>query len=67
MGSLLLKAAGSYFVDRLQEPSTWAAIAAAIAGATQVSFNGDFKGAFIAFGLAGATLLGVFLKEGYKE
>jgi len=56
-----------YALDRLKEPSTWAAIAAAIAGSIHIYFNQDFTNSFVAFGLAFSTLLGIALKEGVNK
>ena len=67
MNSLLVSMAFNYAVGRLKEASTWASIAAAIAASYNIQFNGDFRSAFIATGLAMATLLGIFIKEGAKK
>jgi hypothetical protein len=67
MENMLVRMAGKYVLDRLGEASTWAAITAGLAGSLHVDFNGDFKSAFMAFGLAGAALLGVMIKEGWSK
>lgn len=67
MENLLLKMGVKYALARLSEASTWAAIAAGMAGYLHLSFNADFKSAFVGLGLAVATLLGVIIKEGVKK
>ncbi len=67
MSSLLMRMALDYFLKRLSEASTWAAIAAGLAGSLHVQFSGDFTKALISFGLAGSVLLGIMLKEGVKK
>ncbi len=63
----LLRTAADYAVSRLSEPSTWAGIAAALAGSMHMQFNSDFTKALIAFGMAGAAMAAIILKEGIKK
>jgi hypothetical protein len=64
---MFLGMAGDWALGRLREPSTWASIAVGLSGWAHVQFNGDFTKAFINFGIAGAVLLGIALKEGVKK
>lgn len=67
MENWLITLGFKYLARRLREPSTWAAIAAALAGSLHVQFNGDFSKAFISAGLALAAVLGIILNEGVTK
>jgi len=67
MDSWLFRQGLNYAVGRLQEPSTWAAIAAGMATSWNMQFNNDFTHALVSAGMALAVLLGVVLKEGVRK
>ena len=62
----LLKTAGSYLLARLGEASTWASINAAIAAQFGLHINPDLNGPLAQVVVAGATLVGVLIKEGWQ-
>ena len=67
MQSWFLQKMLSYLVDRLREPSTWAALSAALAASLHLTFSNAFLQAFVTFGVALAALLGVIMKEGISK
>jgi len=67
VNSFLINIGVKYALDRLSEPSTWASIAAGIAGELAIKFNPDFTNAFVHLGLAATVLAGVLIKEGAKK
>lgn len=67
MENWFLKQAVRYGIDRLREPSTWAAIAAAISLDLHWQPSPDLKSAFITLGVAFAAFLGVIMKEGVRK
>ena len=67
MENWLLGRAISYGLQRLREPSTWAALAAALAASLHTQFNSDFTNAFITVGVAVSALIAIVAKEGASK
>ena len=53
-----------YGLNRLKEPSTWAALAATLAASLHTQFNTDFTNGFITVGVAISALIAILAKEG---
>jgi hypothetical protein len=62
MNTVLLQLGLRYLIARLGEASTWASIAALIAGWAHIPVTKSYSHAFLAFGLSFAALLGILLK-----
>jgi hypothetical protein len=62
----LLKSAGSYALDRLQEASTYAGIAGLLGANFGIHFNPDFQGAVTKLGMCAAATAAILIKEGWK-